>query len=122
MKPDRIRLTLGGGTAFTATLADNSSAKALAELLSKGSLTLRMQDYGGMEKVGPLGTLLPRNDRPLRTAPGDLILYLGTYLTIYYSANAWTLTRLGRIDNAAAEELRRALGPGDVSVTLSALP
>ena len=66
-----IRLTIKGGKTFTATLADNSSADALIELLSQGDVTVKMEDYGNMEKVGPLGTSLPRNDRQTSTGPGD---------------------------------------------------
>lgn len=63
MKTNSIRLTIEGGETFTATLVDNSSADALMALLSKGDVTVEMEDYGNMEKVGPLGTNLPRNDR-----------------------------------------------------------
>ena len=89
MGNNTIRLTIKDGKTFTATLADNSSADALIELLSKGDVTVKMEDYGNMEKVGPLGTSLPRNDRQTSTGPGDIILYQGKYLVIYYSTNSW---------------------------------
>ena len=108
-----------GGKTFTATLSDNSSAEALKELLSKGDVTVEMEDYGNMEKVGPLPTALPRNDRQTSTGPGDIILYQGKYLVIYYSTNSWNFTRIGKIDNADAAQLKSALGCGDVTVTLS---
>ena len=119
MEPNSIRLTIKGGKTFTATLADNSSADALVELLSKGDITVEMEDYGNMEKVGPLGTSLPRNDRQTSTGPGDIILYQGKYLVIYYSTNSWNFTRIGKIDNADGPQLRSALGNGNVTVTLS---
>lgn len=119
MKTNSIRLTIKDGKTFTATLADNSSADALIELLSKGDMTVEMEDYGNMEKVGPLGTNLPRNDRQTSTGPGDIILYQGKYLVIYYSTNSWNFTRIGRIDNADGAQLKSALGKGDVTVTLS---
>lgn len=119
MKTNSIRLTIKGGKTFTATLADNSSADALIELLSKGDVTVEMEDYGNMEKVGPLGTSLPRNDRQTSTGPGDIILYQGKYLVIYYSTNSWNFTRIGKIDNADGAQLKSALGNGDVTVTLS---
>lgn len=94
MGNNTIRLTIKDGKTFTATLADNSSADALIELLSKGDVTVKMEDYGNMEKVGPLGTSLPRNDRQTSTGPGDIILYQGKYLVIYYSTNSWNFTRI----------------------------
>ena len=114
-----IRLTIKDGKTFTATLADNSSAEALIALLSQRDVTVEMEDYGNMEKVGSLGTSLPRNDRQTSTGPGDIILYLGKYLVIYYSTNSWNFTRIGKIDNADGAQLKSALGNGDVTVTLS---
>lgn len=119
MESNTIKLTLEGGKTFTAILADNSSAKALQELLAKNNVTVKMEDYGNMEKVGPLGTNLPRNDRPTTTGPGDIILYQGKYLVIYYAINSWNFTRLGKIDSVSGSELKSALGEGDVTVTLS---
>lgn len=119
MENNTIRLTVEGGQTFTATLENNSSAKALQELLAQGHVTVKMEDYAHMEKVGPLGTALPRNDRPTTTGPGDLILYQGKYLVIYYATNSWNFTRLGKIDHVSGNELKAALGEGDVTVTLS---
>lgn len=110
-----------GTTVFHAEFADNSSAEALRETLAEGSLTLELSDYAGMEKVGSLGTSLPRNDQYIGTAAGDIILYQGNQLVIYYGTNSWSLTRLGSIVDEEIPQLRSALGSGDVTVTL-ALP
>lgn len=119
MESNTIRLTIEGGRTFTATLVDNSSTQALKEQLAKGNITVEMEDYASMEKVGSLGISLPRNDRPTTTGPGDLILYQGHNLVIYYDTNSWNFTRLGKIDNASQADLKAALGKGDVTVTLS---
>ena len=87
------------------------------ELLAQGPLTIEMEDYGGFEKVGPLGTTLPRNDTSITTQPGDVILYQGNQITIYYGTNSWSFTRLARIDDPS--DLREKLGDGAVSVTFS---
>lgn len=114
----RLYLTVGE-TTFVAEFADNSSAEALKELLAKAPLTLQLHDYGSFEKVGSLGHNLPRNDEQITTEPGDLILYQGNQLCVYYAANSWNFTRLGKIQNATPEELKAALGTGDITVTLS---
>ena len=108
-----------GDTTFTAVFADNSSAQALKELLEQGDLTLSMSDYGGFEKVGSLGSQLPQNNEQITTSPGDVILYQGSSITIYYDTNSWNFTRLGKIEDVTKEELLAALGEGDVEVTLS---
>ena len=106
-----------GDQELPATFEDNSSAGALRELLSQGPLTIEMEDYGGFEKVGPLGTTLTRNDASITTQPGDVILYQGNQITIYYGTNSWSFTRLARIDDPSG--LREKLGDGEVSVTFS---
>lgn len=100
------------GTTIAARLAKNSSAQALAELLAEGPRTIEMRDYGGMEKVGPLGQTLPTNNERITTQAGDLALYQGNQLVIYYAANTWSLTRLGKIQGVTAQELRDILGGG----------
>ena len=110
-----------GETVFTATLADNSSAQALKDLLRASPLTVDLHDYNNMEKVGTLGTTLPENDERITTEPGDLILYQGNSLCIYYDTNTWDFTRLGKINDVTQAELKQALGEGDISVTLELL-
>jgi hypothetical protein len=104
---------------LTATLVDNSSVEALMNLLSEGPITVNMRDYGNMEKVGRLPQDLPRNDKQITAQPGDIILYQGSALVIYYAPNSWNFTRLGKIDNITQEELKAILGEGNVTVTLS---
>ena len=108
-----------GDTIFTATLAENSSVDALKELMADGSLTLHMSDYANMEKGADLGTTLPQNNEQMNTQAGDIILYQGRTFVIYYDTNSWSLTPIAKIDNVDAEELKEALGTGDVTVTLS---
>ena len=115
---DKIHIT-AGDTTFTVALAGNSSAEALKELLSGGPLTIHMSDYANMEKVGPIGTSLPRNDEQIVTEAGDIILYQGNSLVIYYDTNTWNFTRIGKIEGVTKEQLLAALGTGDVTVTIT---
>lgn len=116
IEAELMKVTIGD-TVFTATLADNSSAQALAELLREGPLTIDMHDYANMEKVGPIGQSLPENNEQITTGPGDIILYLGDSLVIYYDTNSWDFTRIGKINDVTQEELLAAMGSGNVSVT-----
>lgn len=117
-KEDTMKLTIGD-TVLTASLADNSSTAALKELLSKAPVTIDMHDYANMEKVGPVGTSLPRNDEQLTTGPGDIILYQGNSLVIYYDKNSWSLTPIGKINGITQAQLKELLGDGNVTVTFS---
>ena len=106
-------------TAFTATLEENSSAKVFAEFLAQGDLTLDMHDYGSFEKVADLPRSFPRNDKQMDTDAGDIILYQGNSITIYYDKNSWNFTRLARIDNVNKKRLQQILGKGNVKAIFS---
>lgn len=114
----KMQIAINGHT-LTATLADNTSAQALVELLTAGPLTLELHDYANFEKVGTLPQMLPRNDEPIDTDYGDIILYQGNQFVLYYDTNSWTFTRLGHVDDITKEELQEILGDGNVTVTLS---
>lgn len=115
-----MRLNIQAGEhLLTATLAQNSSAEALVEMLSEGTVTIQMSDYANMEKVGSLPDSLPGNDEQISTEAGDLILYQGNSFVIYYDTNSWNLTRLGKINDMNQQELKKILGDGDITVELS---
>ena len=103
------------GYTFEVELENNTSAKALREYVSKEKRTLSLDDYGNFEKVGDLGITLPRNDETITTKEGDLILYLGNKLCLYYNQNTWDFTKLGHIKDTT--HLKEVLGKGSVQVT-----
>ena len=104
------------GYTFEVELENNTSAKALKEYVSKEKRTLSLDDYGNFEKVGDLGTSLPRNDETITTKEGDIILYLGNKLCLYYNQNTWDFTKLGHVKDTT--HLKEAIGKGSVTVTL----
>ena len=108
-----------GDTEVSAAWEENESVDALAELASSGPLTVQMSMYGGFEQVGSLGTSLPRDDVQTTTQAGDIVLYSGNRIVIFYGSNSWAYTRLGRITDKSASELSALLGNGDVMITLS---
>lgn len=116
MSQNVIYLSAGKET-FAVALEDNDAANALMELLQDGSVTISLNDYGGFEKVGALGTDLPADDAYTTTQAGDIVLYQGNQIVIFYGSNSWSYTRLGKINET--EDLQAALGKGTVSVTFS---
>lgn len=107
------------GTDIQIEFRESSSAEAFRGLLRKGPVTLAMKDYAHMEKFGKLGKNLPRNDEHLTTEAGDVILSEGNLLVIYYAPNTWNFTKLGKVVNLSAEELKKVLGAGNITATLS---
>ena len=112
----KMKIEVNGST-FTATLADNAAADALVDWVEEGPVTLELSDYAGFEKVGPLGRSLPASDSQTTTHAGDIVLYQGDQIVLFYGSNSWSYTRLGHIDDLTGWE--DALGGGDVPVTLS---
>ena len=107
------------GKELTASFADSTAASELREKLKEGSLTVTLSEYGGFEKVGKLPWALTRSDAQTETVPGDIMLYQGNQMTVFYNSNAWSYTRLAHIENMTQSELQKLLGSGDVTVTLS---
>ena len=106
-----------GAHTFSATLSDNAATEELTRMLEEGPLTVELHDFAGFEKVGALGATLPTDDRPITAQPGDIMLYLGDQIVLFYGRNAWDYTPLGRVTDLTGWE--EALGAGDVRVTLS---
>ncbi len=105
-----------GKTEVPVTWEDNPSVDALKELVP---LTIQMSMYGGFEQVGPIGQEIVSNDEQAKTEPGDIVLYSGDQIVIFYGNNAWAYTRLGHVD-LSQEEIAELLGHGDVTITISA--
>ena len=106
-----------GNTKVDVSWEDNDSVRELKELAAK-NLSIQMSMYGGFEQVGSIGQNLTRNDKQTTTEPGDIVLYSGNQLVVFYGSNSWSYTRLGKI-NLSDEELEKLLGNGDVTITLS---
>ena len=106
------------GTPVTVAWEKNESVKTLREMAVNG-LTIQMSEYGSFEQVGFIGQTLPSDDRETVTSPGDIVLYAGNRLVVFYGSNSWAYTRLGRITDKTPEEMEELLSNGDVTVTIS---
>lgn len=98
---------------------DNETVTEIREQLAQGDITVNMSMYGGFEQVGSLGRSFTRNDKQTSTGAGDIVLYSGNQIVVFYGSNSWAYTRLGKIQNLSGEELTDLLGNGDVTLTLS---
>ena len=98
---------------------ENDSVAALRDLVIAQPLSIQMSSYGGFEQVGSLGTSLPRNDVQITTQAGDIVLYSGNNIVIFYGSNSWAYTRLGRITDKSASEIAALLGSGNVTIVIS---
>ena len=118
--PETIKIIVSGKT-LSVKIEDNEATKALVAALSEASITYEANDYGGFEKVGLLGRTLPTSDTQITTQAGDVILYSGNRIVLFYGSNTWSYTRLGKMQYESLDELKSFLkaGEGNISVTLS---
>ena len=117
---EKMYITIDGKS-LPVSLVDNAATQTLVAALQEGDITYEAHDYGGFEKVGALGRSLPTNDTQTTTQAGDVILYSGNQIVLFYGSNSWSYTRLGRIQYSSQSELESFLkaGQGNISVTLS---
>lgn len=108
-----------GDATLEATPAQNEAGDALLRLLEEGPLTIRVENFGGFEKVGALPQSLPQQDTRITTRPGDIMLYQGNSIVFFYGSNTWAYTRLGTIRNATQEELEKAFGGSETTIQLT---
>lgn len=106
-----------GDTVFIATLADNDAVDAFVDRMRSAPVVVQMNDHAGFEKVGPLGESLPMSNSQTTAQAGDIVLYNGNQIVVFYGSNSWSYTRIGKIDDLSGWE--DALGDGDVSITFS---
>ena len=115
---NKINITIDGRS-MSATLADNVATKALVEKLADGPITITMTNYGSFEKVGALPWSLTSADTQIITKPGDIMLYTGSSMVIFYGQNSWAYTPIGVLETSNASEISNFVGTGNKLVTLT---
>ena len=111
-EPETIKIKVNNQV-LDLELEKNSTVEAFMEKLKEKDVVVDAHDYHNFEKVGSLGFSLPRDDKNLTTQPGDIVLYQGNQVCIFYNSNTYDYTKLGRVKNANLKEI---LGDGDVTL------
>ena len=101
---------------FDVELENNSATEELIKALEKGNITVNATEYGGFEKVGELGFSLPTNDENVNTEPGDIVLYQGDKISLFYGSHSWSYTKLGKIKDIDSNLLKEVLGSGNITL------
>ena len=115
---DTVKLKINNST-FDVKLENNSATEELINHLKNGNITVEAVDYGNFEKVGSLGFSLPTNDENIETGLGDIVLYQGNQISLFYDSHSWSYTKIGKIQNVSSDELKNILGSGDVKLIFS---
>lgn len=120
---EKLYITIGEET-HTVTMEDNVGTRALVAALQTDNITYMAHDYGNFEKVGYIGQSFPTADHQITTSAGDIVLYNGDNICIFFGSNSWSYTRIGKLDNLSTDEVRRFVkaGEGELTITLSLQP
>ena len=102
------------GTEVSVAWENNESVDAIRKLAASGGLEINMSMYGGFEQVGSIGQSIPKSDKKTTTKAGDIVLYSGNQVVVFYGSNSWAYTRLGRITGKTKQELAEMLGKKNV--------
>jgi hypothetical protein len=108
-----------GDTKVNVDWEDNQAVAALRDMAREGDVTIQMSMYGGFEQVGLLVQNLPRDGKQTTTTSGDVVLYSGNQVVVFYGSNSWSYTRLGHISDKNTEDMTDLLSNGDVTITIS---
>ena len=93
------------GTPVTVLWEDNEAVSELLTTAQNGAIEVSASRYGGFEQVGSLPRSFSRSDVQTTTQPGDIVLYSGNQLVIFFGSNSWSYTKLGHIKGLSADEL-----------------
>ena len=113
----QLKLSIGDMT-VTTEWENNESVDALKDLIKEEPMVIPMSMYGGFEQVGDLGSELPSDDEQMKTKAGDIVLYAGNQIVLFYGSNTWEYTKLGRIVDLSQSEIEEILGKEDTTITL----
>jgi len=116
---DSTMIMMIDGTKVDVEWEDNQAVEKLRDMAKDGDITIQMSMYGGFEQVGSIGQSLPRDDKKTTTSSGDIVLYSGDQLVVFYGSNSWSYTRLGHISDKDEAEMADLLSNGDVKITIS---
>ena len=116
---DSTMIMMIDGTKVNVEWEDNQAVERLRDMAEDGDITIQMSMYGGFEQVGSIGQSLPRDDKQTTTSSGDIVLYSGNQMVVFYGSNSWSYTRLGHISDKDEAEMADLLSQGDVTITIS---
>ena len=88
---------------------ENNAAVAELYALAQNTMIVNTSAYGGFEQVGSLPQSFSRSDAQMTTQPGNIVLYSGNQLVVFFGSNSWSYTKLGHISDLSADELAALL-------------
>lgn len=117
-EPQVKRLTVSiNGETVNVSWEENETVTEILEYAENGAITVNTTVYGGFEQVGSLPKSFSKNDVQMTTVPGDIVLYSGNQLVVFFDSNSWSYTKLGHI-NLPEDKLKELLGGNSAVIEL----
>lgn len=79
---------------------NNAAIEEIFKDVKNNDLIVEMSMYGGFEQVGDLGKRYTQNDKQITTKSGDIVIYGGDKIVVFYGSNTWEYTKLGKINES----------------------
>lgn len=117
-EPETLVLSING-TVLDVQWEENETVAELLAYVQNENIMVNTSIYGGFEQVGSLPQSFSRNDAQMTTGPGDIVLYSGNQLVLFFGSNAWSYTKLGHIKGMSTEELSELLGADSAVVEIN---
>ena len=96
-------------------IIDNSTESQISTgELEKTEIT----DKSAIEQVGSLEKSYTKNDEQITTHSGDIVLYSGDKIVVFYGSNSWAYTRLGKM-NIPEDDVTELLSNGDITLKIA---
>lgn len=113
----RLMLSVNGSP-LNIRWENNNTVRELIAYAENENISVDTTLYGGFEQVGSLPQRFSRNDVQMTTEPGDIVLYSGNQLVVFFGSNSWSYTRLGQIEGLSEEELSELLNTNSASIEI----
>ena len=97
---------------------DNQTVHELMKEAGNGDIIVQMSMYSDNEQFGPLGKKYTRDDKQTTTHNGDIVLYSGDKIVVFYGSNSWAYTRIGKM-NIPESDVTELLSNGDITLKIT---
>ena len=113
-----IRLRIDG-VLMSVAWENNDSVREIKKFLFDKDLIIKTSRYSDFEQVGNMGHSFKTNNKNIKTYPGDIVLYNGNQIVIFYGSNSWSYTKLGRLSSKTQSELKNLLDKSNLTLRFS---
>ncbi|MCR4841616.1 MAG: hypothetical protein K5848_08780 [Lachnospiraceae bacterium] len=99
---------------------DNATVNELKKI-AEDEIVITMRRYGGNEQFGEFPVSFTCADEEITASAGDIIMYRGNQIAIFYGSGSVTGTKIGKVD-LSEEQLNNTFTKNDVKCKFTSKP